>query len=300
VLPANTASPQILSPVNSQLPHLVKHFPTRTTPHDKSRKPTHFTTPSTIPTKRSNPTFDEEAATNMQPAKCLTCPLFPKLWGYSIVVVYVFWWIWFWYLFGIDCWLCGGIMEVGGFDMERFWREWGEVVDRVADAVVRSSSDIVPSICRILAMDREDLLAECRLAVLRHAEWLDRKQWLDRGRNVEGYFYRLMRNRLIDLYKRCECRLRAGIEFNDGLFAVSADLEDGGGGSGGGVVVVQDEAFDLVYRNEFLLSVLELLVDRVEYLERRLRSLGSVSDWSDYVEWWTDRVERSGLGGGVR
>jgi DNA-directed RNA polymerase specialized sigma24 family protein len=202
-------------------------------------------------------------------------------------------------LFGMGYWVICGIMEFGGFDMERFWREWGEVVDRVADAVVRSSSDIVPSICRILAMDRDDLLAECRLAVLRHAEWLDRKQWLDRGRNVEGYFYRLMRNRLIDLYKRCECRLRAGIEFNDGLFAVSADLEDGGG-SGGGVVVVQDEAFDLVYRNEFLLSVLELLVDRVEYLERRLRLLGSVSDWLDYVEWWTDRVEKSGIGGGVR
>jgi DNA-directed RNA polymerase specialized sigma24 family protein len=200
-------------------------------------------------------------------------------------------------LFGMGYWVIYGIMEVGGFDMERFWREWGEVVDRVADAVVRSSTDIVPSICRILAMDREDLLAECRLAVLRHAEWLDRKQWLDRGRNVEGYFYRLMRNRLIDLYKRCECRLRAGIEFNDGLFAVSADSEDGGGS---GVVVAQDEAFDLVYRNEFLLLVLELLMDRIEYLERRLRSLGSVSDWLDYVEWWTDRVERSGLGGGVR
>ncbi len=181
--------------------------------------------------------------------------------------------------------------------MDRFWAEYGEDVDSVIDHVIRSCHHVVEPLTKNYYFDEEDLRAECRLAILKHAPWILKKDWLDSSLNPRGYFYIVARNRLIDLYKRYEARRRGGIAYPQSFydFHVSVDGDADGNDSDlldfADLVVDEDNAVDLVVRNSELSEMLVLLAKRLIYLERLASKRLSASEWSRYMEWWNKLLE---------
>ena len=76
--------------------------------------------------------------------------------------------------------------------MDRFWSQYGADVDFAIDHVVSSCRHVVDPLVRNYYFDEDDIRAECRLAILRHAPWLMKKSWLDSARNPRGYFLSLI------------------------------------------------------------------------------------------------------------
>jgi len=183
--------------------------------------------------------------------------------------------------------------------MDRFWAEYGADVDFAIDHVIRSCRHVVEPLTKNYYFDEDDLRAECRLAILRHAPWLMKKEWLDSSRNPRGYFYIVARGRLIDLYKRYESRQRGGVAYPQSFYDVHLSIDGGSDVEEADLLdfidlqVNEDQAVDLVVRNDELSEMLVLLAKRLIYLERLASRCMSARDWSRYMEWWTKLLESS-------
>jgi DNA-directed RNA polymerase specialized sigma24 family protein len=181
--------------------------------------------------------------------------------------------------------------------MDQFWAEYGEDVDSVIDHVIRSCHHVVEPLTKNYYFDEDDLRAECRLAILKHAPWILKKDWLDSSLNPRGYFYIVARNRLIDLYKRYETRKRSGIACPQSFYDfhpsvdVDIDTEDMDALDFVDLSIEEDSAVDIVVRNNELSEMLVLLAKRLIYLERLASKHLSAEDWSRYMEWWNKLLE---------
>jgi len=182
--------------------------------------------------------------------------------------------------------------------MDRFWAEYGADVDFAIDHVIRSCRHVVEPLTKNYYFDESDLSAECRLAILRHAPWLMKKEWLDSSRNPRGYFYIVARGRLIDLYKRYESRQRGGVAYPQSFYDVHISVDGGADVDDADLLdfidlqINEDHAVDLVLRNDELTEMLVLLAKRLIYLERLASRCISAKDWSRYMEWWTNLLEK--------
>jgi len=183
--------------------------------------------------------------------------------------------------------------------MDEFWSKYGKEVDDVIDRVIRSCRNVIDPLVNNYYFEEDDIRAECRLAILRHAPWLMKKTWLDDGRNPRGYFYVIARSRVIDLYKRYETRNRRGVAYPQSFYDVHIGLGTGDDNVDADLLdfvdlgIEEDYSVDLVIRNAELSEMLVLLAKRLIYLERLVSKYISYSDWYRYMEWWSNLLESS-------
>ena len=170
--------------------------------------------------------------------------------------------------------------------MELFWEKYGHLVETVAHDVVAGSHSIVQPLLSSALYDREDLIAECRYAVLRHVPWLWEKQWLQEDRNIKGYLYTVMRKWLIDLYRRYEIRKRGGVELPLAYYDsthISPDEEHEP--SSQELTIQEDYTYDILTRNEALKEMLSQLAARIIKLETIARRYIPMREYQKYIEW---------------
>lgn len=162
--------------------------------------------------------------------------------------------------------------------LERFWSRWGSLVDEVCGLVLRREFELVSGL-RSAGYEDGDIRQELVLFLLRRAWWLEKKGWLDEeGGNVRAYFYQLLRNGLIDLWRRVSAKRR--LPFACSLDEVlESGIELGSLVSGG--------ELELVERYDMLLDALRLMVVRCEVLERILLGL-DMECYTGYLGWWLE------------
>jgi DNA-directed RNA polymerase specialized sigma24 family protein len=87
---------------------------------------------------------------------------------------------------------------------EILYNNWNKEIHYAIDQLIQQERELVNALQQHAAMSQEDIKQECILKILSQSDWLIQKNWLSRDKNPEGYFYRIGRNKLIDLWRKYE------------------------------------------------------------------------------------------------
>lgn len=150
-----------------------------------------------------------------------------------------------------------------------FERRYGQAVESALQKVLHHERATVLSITsRASHIDEDDLRQTLRLKVYQHAPWLIRKSHLDPNRNIQGFFYSLMRNALIDVARRVARRAQTEISYE------TLDHQTLGG-----------DCYDVVEAKSELESAVMVLLHRLQHVESLLIQ-SDPEAFLQYLCWW--------------
>lgn len=89
---------------------------------------------------------------------------------------------------------------------EQLYNNWKTEIDYAIKHLIIQEPELVNALKQHAAMTEDDIKQECLLKILTLADWIIEKNWINQNKNPQGFFYRIARNKLIDLWRKYETK----------------------------------------------------------------------------------------------